>query len=59
MWVPVRTLAKPSLPIARISYREPFDWRSFLRFLLPRLVSGVEAIKDDCYYRAVDLRGRT
>ncbi|MGI4851768.1 MAG: DNA-3-methyladenine glycosylase family protein [Janthinobacterium lividum] len=35
------------------SYQPPYDWESFLKFLILHLTKGVEAIHENCYVRTV------
>jgi len=56
--VPVQAAAESPPPSARVPYRVPFDWPSFLGFLAPRLVAGVETIEDDCFYRVIEIDGK-
>lgn len=38
--------------ILRLKYRSPFDFRQILTFMEPRLIKGVEVIKDNRYCRS-------
>jgi AraC family transcriptional regulator of adaptative response / DNA-3-methyladenine glycosylase II len=38
-----------------LGYRPPYRWKQMLDFLAPRSIPGVEAIKNDEYFRAVHL----
>lgn len=55
--MPAQAATDLSIPRCRVSYRRPFDWSSFLGFLSPRLVAGVEAIEGDRYYRVIEIGG--
>ena len=39
----------------RLSYRPPFDWERTLEFLLRRAIPEVEAVRDEAYFRTVQL----
>ncbi len=41
--------------VLEVGYRPPYDWESMLAFLEPRAVSGVEAVIEGRYVRAVSL----
>jgi AraC family transcriptional regulator of adaptative response / DNA-3-methyladenine glycosylase II len=40
----------------RLSYRPPLDWERLLKFLAPRAIPGVEAIRDGAYFRTVSVK---
>jgi AraC family transcriptional regulator of adaptative response / DNA-3-methyladenine glycosylase II len=41
----------------QMSYRPPFSWQTFLAYLSPRLIPGVEEISGDSYRRTIALAG--
>jgi AraC family transcriptional regulator of adaptative response / DNA-3-methyladenine glycosylase II len=41
----------------RLRYRPPYDWNSIISFLQARAIPEVEAIKDNHYFRTVEMDG--
>jgi AraC family transcriptional regulator of adaptative response / DNA-3-methyladenine glycosylase II len=41
----------------RLSYRPPFDWETFLNYMSPRLIPGVEEVVGNSYKRTIALEG--
>ncbi|MBQ9044410.1 MAG: helix-turn-helix domain-containing protein [Oscillospiraceae bacterium] len=42
-----------------VGYRPPYRWQEMLRFLGTRAIPGVEAVRDDAYYRTVRIKEHT
>src|SRR5882724_5381933 len=40
-----------------LPYRPPYDWRSMIRFLKVRAISGLEIVTEDSYSRVIELDG--
>jgi AraC family transcriptional regulator, regulatory protein of adaptative response / DNA-3-methyladenine glycosylase II len=40
----------------RLAFRPPYDWDTLLRFLAPRSVPGVEAVRDGAYCRTLAIQ---
>jgi AraC family transcriptional regulator of adaptative response / DNA-3-methyladenine glycosylase II len=53
------TLGDQSGIVIDLAYRDPFDWRALIEFLLPRATPGVEMIDQESYSRAIEIRGAT
>jgi len=45
----------PQAELVHAAYRPPYDWPRMLRFLHTRSVKGVESVRDDSYFRTVQL----
>lgn len=43
--------------VFQLAFRPPYDWNMLLRFLTPRCVPGVEAIRDGTYRRVLAIQG--
>jgi AraC family transcriptional regulator, regulatory protein of adaptative response / DNA-3-methyladenine glycosylase II len=39
--------------VLRLAYRPPFDWNALLAFFIPRVIRGVEEVRDGIYRRVV------
>lgn len=44
--------------VFQLAFRPPYDWNMLLRFMAPRSVPGVEAIRDGMYRRVLMIHGR-
>ena len=43
--------------VFQLAFRPPYDWNMLLRFLAPRSIPGVEAIRDGMYRRVLAIQG--
>lgn len=43
----------------RLAYRPPLGWGELLRFLAPRVTSGVESIEEGVYRRTIEIAGQS
>ena len=50
-----QAIAENQTSTLQLAFRQPYDWSSVLKFLAARALAGIEHVRDDSYFRTVQL----